>query len=95
MKKTKLVNENRIEQTLVERVHALGGLCEKVTVIGKRGFCDRLIILQNGRVIFAEIKRPRGGRVSPHQKKYANDLGSLGAEVALIRAIEDIDNLLR
>lgn len=86
--------EDAIEAELARRVRMLGGICEKVTVIGRRGFFDRLVVLPGGRVIFAELKRPKGGRVSPHQRQRHAKYKLLGAVVALIRNAEDIDRLL-
>lgn len=86
--------ESAVEQELVRRVHALGGVCEKVQVLGGRGFFDRLVVLPNGRVIFVELKRPRGGRLSPHQISYAGRYRALGAAVALVASSADIDRLL-
>jgi len=86
--------EHAVEAELVRRVHALGGVCEKVQTIGGRGFFDRLILLPGGRVIFCELKRPRGGRMSPHQLKYAECYRALGAVVAVVRSTADIDRLL-
>jgi hypothetical protein len=63
------VRENVVEAELVARVEALGGVAEKVTVRGRRGFFDRLVTLPGGRTIYVECKRPKGGRLSPHQKQ--------------------------
>jgi hypothetical protein len=95
MKPVKLsVKENIIEQELVLRVHQAGGIAEKVTVLGTRGFFDRLVVLPGGQVVFVELKRPRGGRLSPHQILRAKLYKSLGAVVVLISSREDIDALL-
>jgi hypothetical protein len=88
------LKENSVEAALVARVRAAGGICEKVTVIGARGFFDRVVILPGGRVIFCELKRPQGGRLSPHQKARHAAYRALGAEVALIKNSEQIDKLL-
>ena len=64
----KAIRESVIEAELVKRVTALGGIADKVQVIGRRGFCDRLVVLPHGRIFLVECKRPRGGRLSPHQK---------------------------
>ena len=87
--------ESAIEAELVARVEALGGRCEKVQVIGRRGFFDRLVALPGGRVVFVECKKPRGGRVAVHQRQYADAYRALGLEVALVRKSEDIDALLK
>jgi len=89
------VRESAVEQELAARVRDRGGRCEKVTVLGSRGFFDRLILLPGGRVIFAELKRPRGGRLSAHQKMYRDEYVALGAAVVLIKNTKDIDALLK
>jgi len=94
-----IVKERAVEVELVERVVARGGLCEKVMVVGKRGFFDRLIVLpvHGGppRIIFAEIKRPRFSRIAPHQQKYYDTFRALGVvDVYFVRNSADIDRLL-
>jgi hypothetical protein len=86
--------ESVVERELVARVLALGGRCDKVQVIGQRGFFDRLIVLP-GRIVFAELKRPRGGRMTEHQRQYRDSYRSLGVEVALVKTSADIDALLK
>jgi hypothetical protein len=93
-KKPSTVKESEIERELVAVVHGRGGVCEKIMCVGKRGFFDRLIILPGGRIIFAEIKRPRGGRISPHQRQYYDTLRTLGVEACFVRNSEDIVALL-
>jgi hypothetical protein len=88
------VRESAIERELVQRVQAMGGRCDKVRVIGRRGFFDRLVVLPGGVVKFVELKRPRGGKLSEHQRKWANDYRILGLVVALVICSEDIDALL-
>jgi hypothetical protein len=89
------VRESAIERELCDRVAAIGGRAEKVTVIGRRGFFDRIVVLPGGRVIFVELKRPRGGRWALHQQLYAAAYLALGVEVVLIRKSADIDALLK
>jgi Holliday junction resolvase len=84
------VKESVIERELVRAVEARGGLCLKVTVIGRRGFVDRLVILPGGHVRFVELKRPRGGRVAAHQKQYHRELAALGCVVVIVRDLRDI-----
>jgi hypothetical protein len=83
-----------LEAELVARVRAAGGICEKVTVIGRRGFFDRLIVLPGGRVIFAEVKKPKGSRISPHQRDRHTSYRSLGATVVIVKNLADIDALI-
>ena len=56
--------ERDIERALVSMVKRRGGLCLKWVCPGFAGVPDRIILLPGARVIFAEIKRPKGGRVS-------------------------------
>jgi hypothetical protein len=88
------VRENSIEAELVDRVLSMGGRCDKVQALGSRGYFDRIVVLPGGAVFFVELKRPRGGRVSPHQKLYHAEYRALGAVVALVRNHADIDALL-
>ena len=78
----------------MRRVEALGGVADKVQVIGRRGFRDRLIVLPGGRIRLVEVKRPRGGRLSPHQIRYREIYAKLGVVIELVRSIDDIDRLL-
>jgi hypothetical protein len=89
-----VIKENLIEAALRRRVRALGGLCEKVTVVGKRGFFDRLVTLPGNRILFAECKRPRRGRMSGHQLDRHAEYKKRGAWVEIILTLEDIDRLL-
>jgi hypothetical protein len=88
------IRESEIETALVRRVVALGGIAEKVTVLGHRGFFDRLIVLPGGRIIFCEVKKPKGGRVSAHQTQRIVRYRTLGAQVVVIHTLEDIEALL-
>jgi len=86
--------ESAIERELVDRVTALGGIAEKTVSLGGRGYFDRIIVLPGGRVIFCEVKKPRGSRLSPHQKLRHERYRALGVEVVIIRRQSDIDALL-
>lgn len=86
--------EDSVEEQLIRRVRALGGRCEKMSMKGRRGFFDRLVVLPGNRVIFVECKRPVGGRLSPHQISLHDKYRALGAVVALVKCSADIDALL-
>jgi hypothetical protein len=89
------LKEILIENMLVRRVEAAGGICWKVTTIGRRGFFDRLIVLPGGRIVFCETKRPKGGVISAHQAARHQIFKKLGAEVAIVLREGDIDEVLR
>jgi hypothetical protein len=88
------VQEILIEMELTKRVLAAGGVCEKVTAARSRGYFDRVVVMPGNVVIFVECKRPRGGRLSPHQKRRHATYRALGATVAIVKNSEDIDRLL-
>ena len=70
--------ERDIERALVSMVKRRGGLCLKWGCPGFAGVPDRIILLPGARVIFAEMKRPKGGRVAPLQEWWAKQLKRLG-----------------
>ena len=86
--------ESAVEAELVTRVRRAGGVAEKVTVLGSRGFFDRLIVLPGGRVVFCEVKRGSGGILSQHQILRVDRYRRLGAVTCIIRNSADIDALL-
>ena len=83
--------QRTIEAALVKRVTALGGVTIKIMLI--RGFPDRLVFLPGGRVVAVETKRPQGGRLSPHQKRWIDRLRGLGIETLVVRNETEIDRL--
>jgi hypothetical protein len=88
------VKESEIERRLFERVEALGGICVKCTVLGRRGFPDRIVILPGGRVHFVELKKPRGSRMSIHQQWYRHLFEALGVDYLIVKTEADIARLL-
>lgn len=73
--------EKEIERKLVEIVKRHGGKCLKWVCPGWRGVPDRILLLPGGKVIFAELKRPKGSKVDPLQKKWREWLTALGFTV--------------
>jgi len=86
--------ERQIEKYFCESVARTGGVAEKVVSLSARGFFDRLALLPGGRVIFVELKKPKGGVVAAHQRARHELYRSLGAEVAVIKTFADVDRLL-
>ena len=70
--------EREIEQKLVKLVNAAGGLCLKWVCPGWAGVPDRIVLLPRGRIVFVELKRPKGGRLSKQQEWWAAKLTDLG-----------------
>ena len=70
--------EKDIEKKLRKMVEAHGGLCLKWVCPGWSGVPDRIILLPGGRVMFAETKRPKGGKLEALQKWWLKRLQGLG-----------------
>lgn len=70
--------EKDIEQRLRKTVEKHGGLCLKWVCPGWSGVPDRIILLPGGRVLFCELKRPKGGHLSKLQVWWAKKLIDLG-----------------
>ena len=88
------VKELTIERALTLQVTLAGGIALKVKVIGRRGFVDRLVLLPGGKVLFVELKRPIGGRLSPQQRAFHAELRNLNMTVASVKNSAEIARLL-
>ena len=82
--------ENDIERHLVRKVRDLGGRAYKFVSPTNRGVADRLIVLPGGRVWFVEVKK-MGGRLSPLQRIFAEEVKALGCNYAIVWSKEDVD----
>lgn len=87
--------ERDIEQKLRRMVERSGGWCLKWVCPGWAGVPDRIILLPRGRVIFAETKRPKGGRLSKLQEKWHDWLVELGFSVWTIWNHDDLEAFRR
>ena len=83
--------EKEIEAKLVKLVRHRGGLCLKWVGPGWAGVPDRIILLPRGRVVFVELKRPKGGELSSRQKWWARKLSALGFRYWTIWSWNDLD----
>ena len=86
--------EISVEEHLREQVQRAGGFCIKLPANQAVGIPDRLVILQNY-VLFIELKRPFGGRVSETQKWWRNRLRDMGHHSHVIRTKAEVDELMR
>lgn len=82
--------EKEIEAKLVNVVRRRGGLCLKWVCPGWAGVPDRMVLLPGGRVVFVELKRPKGGVVSSRQRWWAEKLRSLGFDHYYVYDAEDV-----
>ena len=86
--------EKELEADLVHEIKALGGLCLKWTSPSASGVPDRIILLPGGQVAFAELKRPRGYRIEPLQKYWAEKLENMGFKHYFIRTESNLQQML-
>lgn len=89
------VMEREIEEKLTAIVAKYGGHCLKWVCPGWTGVPDRIILLPGGGILFAEIKRPKGGRESPMQKWWKRRLTDLGHEHWIVRNYNDLQDIER
>ena len=82
--------EKEIEEKFIDTVKRHGGLCLKWVCPGWSGVPDRLVLLPGGRIIFCELKRPKGGRLSALQKWWAGRLVAMGFRHWVVWDYEDI-----
>lgn len=84
------MRERTVERHLVQRVRALGGIAFKFTSPGRGGVSDRIVCLPDGQTWFVELKT-EGGRLSPLQKIFADDMARLGQRYVCLWSKEDVD----
>lgn len=89
-----MTKESEIEAYLVARVEAAGGITAKMTIQGRRGWPDRLVILPGGKITLVELKRPKGGRLSPGQIAIHSQLARLGWPVLTLKNPMAIDQFI-
>ena len=86
--------EKSTEDYLVSRIRDLTGAIRKFSYIGTRGGPDRICFLPGGKIFLVEVKRPKGGRLSEHQKTEIATLAALGTKVHVVATKEDVDRMI-
>jgi len=84
------MTEKEIEAYFVKRVKALGGYSYKFRSVTQRGVADRVVCLPGGQTWFVELKKP-GGRLSPLQEIFAEQMAATGQHYAVLWSKEDVD----
>ena len=87
------MNEKQIENKLTMAVKKAGGIAPKLVCPGFAGMPDRLILLPDGHVGFAELKAP-GKKPRPLQEARHRLLRELGFKVYVIDDIAQIGGML-
>lgn len=84
-----------MEARLTRLVREAGGRCLKFIPDNAAGMPDRLVLFPGGASCWVELKRPKGGRLSPLQKVQHKSLTRLGQRVAVVWTGEQAEALVR
>lgn len=87
------MREREIESALVKAVKQKHGMALKLTSPGLDGVPDRLVLFENGRIGFVELKAP-GKKIRPLQEKRKRQLESLGFLVFCVDDTDQIEEVL-
>ena len=87
------MRENVIERQLAMAVKNMGGMAVKFVSPGLDGVPDRIVLLQNKKMAFVELKAP-GKKLRPLQEKRRRQLEALGFPVYVIDGAEQIGGVL-
>ena len=82
--------ETEIERYFVWTVERMGGVHYKFRALNCKGVSDRIACLPNGQTWFVELKAPNG-RLSPLQRKFADDMKRLYQNYACLWRKSEID----
>ena len=83
------MKESAIEARLVREVKKRGGLCYKFTSPGNPGVPDRIIILPDGRTVYAELKTEIG-RLAKVQQWQIEEMRRRGADVRVLKGLDQV-----
>lgn len=86
--------EADLERSVVQYVESIGGRALKLAIAGVRGFPDRTLLLPGGRVIFVELKRPKGAHTYFQQQLWQGRLAELECEVHMIDNLDDMKRVI-
>jgi hypothetical protein len=82
--------ESEIEKYFDWAVESIGGRTYKFKSPTRRGVSDRIACLPNGHTWFVELKRPKGGYLSPMQEIFAEDMAALKQKYTCLWTKEQI-----
>lgn len=85
--------EKELEAYLVAEWHKVGGRALKLIEVGRRGFPDRTLMLESGKIAFVELKTPTG-KVSTSQARRIDELREMGLNVYLVTSREEVDRVI-
>lgn len=85
--------EKEIEKKLVKGVQKISGFCFKWVSPGRDGVPDRIILLPEGKIIFAELKTEKG-KLSGRQEFMIKLIRALGFDARVIYGMPQVNELL-
>ena len=83
--------EAQVEKHFCEAVSAAGGVERKIVYLQRRGCSDRLVGFPFNRLFLVELKRPRGGRISPHQQEDERYWAQVGVQKVYLHTIAAVN----
>jgi hypothetical protein len=84
------VRESEVERHFCWVVERAGGKSYKFTSPSRKGVADRIACLPDGTTWFVELKT-KGGRLSPLQKMFAEEMALLNQNYACLWTKEQVD----
>lgn len=87
--------EQKIESYFNKIAKNKDGFSIKLLPYLQAGLPDRLLLLKTGKFYFVELKREKGGVVSPIQKLIFSKLERLGFKVYILSSYEQIDDFFK
>jgi hypothetical protein len=87
------MREKEIEEKLRREVKKSGGIALKFVSPGYAGVPDRIILMPDGKIAFAELKAP-GKKSRPLQISIHKKLRNLGFKVYVIDNVDDISKIV-
>ncbi len=87
------MTEKAIENYFKTEIKKRGGLAIKLNSMSVSGLPDRMVLLPNSIIFFAELKRP-GGKARPLQSAVHRILENLGFDVYVIDSKEQVKEVI-
>ena len=87
------MRERDVEEYLVTRVKAMGGIAYKFTSPVRANVPDRIVVLPKGLLVFVELKAP-GKVANPAQLREHERLRELGQKVYVIDSLAGVEALI-
>jgi len=89
------VLESGVQSKIIKWLESEGHYVARIIKASKAGTPDLLVCLKgSGRFVALEVKRPKGGVVSPLQKHHIGKIQEAGGIAAVVRSVEDVKETL-